>query len=465
MRTKVLILIIAILSLVIIIASILSGKNKSSARSATGEISGFTRINSIEGVSFYVNSVFTDSATAITQISDNVEISKNQFYSYKNGTDKYLLFNMSQLVIAAQKGTDFGIGASNDKEYSLQSSNIMNIWFTRGSKKFESETSGNTTITTANAGVTINSTVYGDFCGKLANINIDGEEWSLFVGVPGERYDKLSDNARKGIENIISTFAIDDNAELLSQDVYAVSISGNDNNKQAVETEEVDTGTDESISLSQTAIVDKDEDMAYSSSPYNMLSLNDNGILSALNDHELIYEEPIVKPVKVYRGNEAIDIIKKFCSQKGTYAYADAPDGSAWEVVEYQLNYKNCLRPDYVNVRICGLDGEKLRYRGLKYSFRTYDASTATVQEGDWITRMYAYYPVPNGCSEYCLLFGDTTSMVQGFDDVHGAYYHIDNSVQEIIPEPEPTENESEEGNPTDAETEDTTEATDTADE
>ncbi len=427
MKSRLLITIIVGVALIFVIGSVFAG-NQASANeeAASDEMPGYTNITCVEGVSFYVNSTFADTATAITQISDNVKFQSGQYYSYKNGSDKFLLFNMDNLIIACQKGTDFWIGESNDPEYSLLNASMMNIWFTQGSKKFESETQDYQTITKADAGVCINSATYGDFCGKLKNIVKDGEEWSLFVGVPGDRYDKLSDDSQNGIDTILSTFTFSDNSDLLNQEVYAVTIDG-DSSKEKVDTaEEVLEDTDTSLNLSnQNTIVDKDEEKAYTSTPYNMLSLNDNGILSAFNDSTLTYEEPIICPTNIYRGDEAIAIIQRFCTTTSQYEYAECDPGSAWEVVEYDVNYKNCENDDYVNIKIKGVDGEDLRYRGIKYTDRTYDMVFETEEDGNWVRHYYTYYAVPNGCTEYCLECGERESKTD--DEVNAAYYHIVN--------------------------------------
>ena len=330
MKSRILILIVMIAAIVMIIGSVFVNANqKTSEETLTKkERPGYTEITSVPGVSFYINSPFVEKATAITQISDNIGFQKNQYYSYKNGTDKYLLFNMQSLIVAVQKGTDFWIADSNDKEYSLLNTSLMNIWFTQGTKKFSSETANGVTITKACAGVSINSTTYGDFVGELANISKDGEEWSIFVGVPGERYDKLPTTSQNGIENIINSFAFSNSEGDIAQDIYAVSLTG-DNSKEAVDTtEEVFEYDENSLNLSnQNSIVDKDEEKAYTSSPYNMLLLGDNGILSAFNDYTTSYEEPIICPKKVYRGEEAEKLIMDYCTSSGEYEYFKAPDG------------------------------------------------------------------------------------------------------------------------------------------
>ena len=426
MKTRILILIAMVATIVMIVGGMFVTSNKkASAEALTGNrVPGFSEITSVPGVSFYINSAFVDKATAITQISDSIGFQKNQYYSYKNGTDKYILFNMDQLIVAAQKGTDFWLEYSSDKEYSLLNTSLMNIWFTKGSKKFSCETDNGMTVTKVCAGVSINSTTYGDFVGELGNISMDGEEWSIFVGVPGIRYDKLSKDAQDGIDGILRTFSFSDGSGIVNQDIYAVSLSG-DHEKQAVATEEEIFEYDEhSLNLTnQSSIKDKDEEKAYTSTPYNMLLIGDNGLLSAFNDTTLSYEDAIIHPVNIYRGEEAEKIIMDYCEKTGDYAYFKAPDGQSFEVIEYDLNYKACANDDYVNIKLKGMDGEPLRYRGIKYSARTYDITYMAEEDGDWIRHLYTYYPVPNGCYEYCLECGER--LPADSEETGAAYYHI----------------------------------------
>ncbi len=431
MKTRLLILVAIAASLVMIIGGVfVSSNKKASAETLTADkVPGFTEITCVPGVSFFINSPFVDKATAITQISDSVGFQKNQYYSYKNGTGQYLLFNMEELIVAVEKNTDFWLEDAGDQEYSLLNTSLMNIWFTQGSKKFSCETEDGVTRTKVCAGVSINSTTYGDFVGELANINMDGEEWSIFVGVPGTRYDKLSKASQDGIAGIIDSFGFSDGADTMNQDIYAVSLSG-DSKKEAVTTEEDIFEYDEhTLGLSnQKGIKDKDEEKAYTSTPYNMLSIGDNGLLCAFNDTTLNYEEPIICPTKVYRGEEAEAIIMDYCTNTGDYAYFKAPDGQSWEIIEYDLNYKDCENDDYVNIKLKGMDGEALRYRGIKYNARTYDMNYKAEEDGDWVRHLYTYYPVPNGCYEYCLECGEKRTAPEGEEDaVSAAYYHIVN--------------------------------------
>ena len=83
------------------------------------------------------------------------------------------------------------------------------------------------------------------------------------------------------------------------------------------------------------------------------------------------------------------------------HQYVDAPDGYTWHVILYSL-----LKPQnelYTNIKVEGLDGEHLVYKGVPCTTRTYDI----IYDWSSISDLYCYYAVPNGCKEYMLECGD----------------------------------------------------------
>ena len=422
MKAKLLSIILIAATAVLIVAGVFAHHNaKAAVPEQSDEISGYTKIICVPGISFYINTPFVDKATAITQITEDISFQNSQYYSYKNGVDKYLLFNMDGIIVAAEKGTDFWLDEASDPEYALSNTSLSNIWFTKGTKKLNTSTRDDRTTTLVKAGVTINSTTYGDFCGKLININKDGEEWSLFVGVPGERYDKLPEKSKDGIDGITDTLKFAESSDLLSRDTYAVSLNGN-GAKEIVDMQAESFDYEDSLNLSnQSKVTDKDSKKAYTSTPYSMLTVSDNGILSAFNDYESVYEEPVICIKHIYSGEETDDIIKDHIH--GRYDFVPAPDGCHWEAAEYDLNYRNCKNDDYVNIKLKGLDAEPLKFRGIKHSARTYDCFDDIKEDGDWITGYLSYYAVPNGCEEYCLEAGERRS-VNG-EETNAAYYYV----------------------------------------
>lgn len=184
------------------------------------------RVTSVQGVAFTIPRSISNQATAITQIADNLSFSDSAYYSYNNGNDEYMLFNISRLVILAQKNTDFHFSEQEDKEAALDQSGIMGVWFEKSGKNFNCENSGNKTTAIVNAGVSITSEVYGDFTGKMATLEQNDEEWSIFAGVPGEKYSDLDKEIKSALDEIVDSFELSDNP-MEEPETYEIVLSGN----------------------------------------------------------------------------------------------------------------------------------------------------------------------------------------------------------------------------------------------
>ncbi len=98
------------------------------------------------------------------------------------------------------------------------------------------------------------------------------------------------------------------------------------------------------------------------------------------------------------------------------------PDGCHWEAIEYSVVYADSEQP-YINTKLIGIDGKALRYRGIDYSTRTFDANENAVKFGNTVTHLIAYYAVPDECTEYSILIGDVVEKYGGT----GAYFYIKN--------------------------------------
>ena len=84
-------------------------------------------------------------------------------------------------------------------------------------------------------------------------------------------------------------------------------------------------------------------------------------------------------------------------------------------MVHYVVDDSGCNGHGYVNVKLRGMDGENLKFRGIAYSQRTYDISVSD-------TEFYSFYAVPNGCREYVLEIGEGAGKSEG---VVSAYYVV----------------------------------------
>lgn len=136
---------------------------------------------------------------------------------------------------------------------------------------------------------------------------------------------------------------------------------------------------------------------------YHQLKIGESGRLSAHDKNsETGVSSELITIEQLYTGQDAIDIIKNYCaSGKSLYNYFDAPEGYSWHVVKYSL--EKAPADLYVNIKVEGLDGERLTFRGVSCTTRTYDIFYDTDATSD----IYCYYAVPNGCEEYMLECGD----------------------------------------------------------
>jgi hypothetical protein len=154
------------------------------------------------------------------------------------------------------------------------------------------------------------------------------------------------------------------------------------------------------------------------SSVFEPLSVGEWGIASAFtvdNDKTIMG----VSINKIYTDEEALGLIKKYGGRKTA-----ANEGTSFVVVEYETT--KSIEDAYLNVRVCGLDGNRLVLDGKSYTTRTYDLDgTEAVGSGydvvTWIHK-YAYYEVPNGCKEYMLVFGEN---IKEIDNVPQAIFLI----------------------------------------
>lgn len=204
---------------------------------------GYTPVTTVDGAIFEINSSVVRTATAITNISPDMSFEPNQTYIYKNGEDEYFLFNMSSVVLVAQKGTKFDLSLSNKAE-TVKSAGILGVWFTP-EKKNGLEYSEMTDskgiykmVATVTGQVSINENLYNDFTGKLSIIDDGSAQWAMFVGSIGDDYSKLDNATQDVLSYMAYTLDVEQNSPIQSVDeqVYVVS---NDQTLGSEEMEEV----------------------------------------------------------------------------------------------------------------------------------------------------------------------------------------------------------------------------------
>ncbi len=457
---------------------------------------GYVSIDDVPGASFYIDNRFMDIATAITQLTPESDLDGKTFYSYRNGEDRFILFNMSKFAVLAQKGTDFGLDQGKEN---IPNANICNVFFTPDEKEDIEQIDDLTYETVANAQITLTKGLYGDFTGKLVSTKDEaGNEWSIFVGIPGTEYKEIGSGDKDIITAIaeslhvnpiadgkvmvasldteelnkeetevkakIETPAVQNEETSASKESVPVAVieTNETDSSETAETETAEEATQEgetdtvtieeakeeaeepskettaddavkapvkeepkaetkkpeavtSATPSSTGLISfgktrqKQVGEVKASSVYAPLDIGDTGTLWVYKDRPGTAEQKI-SVTKVVRGKEAEDLIRD--AIEGRYKFITPQKTCTYEAVEYDL-------PEgvssYINIKILGMDGRTLKYKGIKYSKRTHQIIT------DDGKKCICYYEVPNGCKEYILECGDGTVE----NDIDSAYYRV----------------------------------------
>ena len=474
--------ILTILTIITLVISSLTGCGKMSLYADPD--STYKVITDVPGISFAIPASVSQ-ATAINRISSDMEFDSSITYSYKDGTSTFLTFNMENIVILVEKGTDFGfdlIPTGEDKSAGLNNSPVINTWMTQLGKNFSYEEVLSDgvykMIADVSAEVSITTRVFGDFTGQLAVVTDGTTEYALFIGAPEALYDQISGEANNVIGTVVKSLKMtyvqerEENAEsgteVAEEAVSATEVSAEstseasiiNENSSALESivpstasseeditiavEEPETET-ESESSTEVASVETTEEIvegsmnlnnqknmaiesegSFYSNVYSALKIGEAGRYIAINGSGTS-QQAIITITNHYGQGEADNLIKRYCaSSDAKYEYMDAPEGTHWEAVEYDIDKSTVEGEIYTNIKFTGLDGEKLYFKGIGYTTRTYDIANKVKTTGTTESGYISYYAVPNGCTEYMLVVGD------GTDDngvsVYNAYYTIENN-------------------------------------
>lgn len=149
------------------------------------------------------------------------------------------------------------------------------------------------------------------------------------------------------------------------------------------------------------------------SSIYSFLTLGQKGSLQAFSEQSLKPEGLAITYDNIYMGDAAIKLIQDFCdSGSAGYQYTDPPVGTSWVVCEYTLDYLNLDDRPYVDIKALGADGKAIRHAGIEYkeSERTYEITTHKKEDGNIISGMMVYFPLPANTNEFVLAAGQGAS-------------------------------------------------------
>lgn len=378
----------------------------------------YTEETSVQGVSFDILSSVLTSASSVTTISKSVDYGTDT-YVYRDGQSTFLMFNMSGIVTVVQKGTTFELQDAENKSEAIMSEGVCGIWFESDGKKLNYEENTENGVykffAKVKADVSINPNLYGLFSGYFANLSFDDQEYTMFVGVLGESYSDVQKSEKKVIEHMVKSLKPYEDTQkgvVLGGTSASGNVSGN--------IIEEDTGVSKSEEDTDKGVTVTELQGAKSggySDRYSMLSIGDSGLCDALGSKNAIVEQTITIE-KLYVGQEAKEQIRTLCEKEGK-EYTDAPAGTSWHLIRYKL--KQPLEMCYTDIRIEGFDGNKLVYRGVAHTKRTYDLLGSMTSTIDGYENLYCYYAVPNGCEEYMLSCG----ILPVVNDIHNACYKV----------------------------------------
>lgn len=149
---------------------------------------------------------------------------------------------------------------------------------------------------------------------------------------------------------------------------------------------------------------------------YSMCSIGQTSYVDAYCQESQSITTGCVILEEVLMGSEAEEFLKRYC-RRNQFEYIPPDNGTTWHVAALHYDFGTSTDP-YVNVRLVGMDGDNLIYRGVPYSKVTHDVLH---EPGSDIT--YVFYAVPNGCKEYALEIG--MGICDSNDTINSAYYKV----------------------------------------
>ena len=171
--------------------------------------SGYTLEDSVKGVTFDVPDSLISQATAVTAITDDMA---DGSWLYKNGADAYLAYNMKDCVIMVQAGTNFDFENAKDVKSVLKEKGVNSVYFNEVDRQLNYTTSHKNDaykiVFDVNADLSITPDIFGVFTGKLAVVSDGENEYSLFIGVPGNTQIDMDKKTMSIIEHIAASLTL-----------------------------------------------------------------------------------------------------------------------------------------------------------------------------------------------------------------------------------------------------------------
>lgn len=428
----------------------------------------YTTVENVTGIKFDVPTPFVNEATAISMISETETY--DGLCVYQTSNENYILFNIESVVISCAK-TNFGF-KGKEKEETLEKKSVNGVWMkTEKFSSSHSEKDGIYKIySQVDASYSVTPKQYCDMKGYMASVTNGKNEYTIFAGAVTS---ELTKDQKETLGHIVKSLAFTEEGNAMESkkveetdeknpaadtktgaktekaegksepkaDDTEVTISveekptesteetevkeekpftkeKEETKKESNDTKSATTKKDEANDNTKTDATknvtnDTNEDglipmteaikeifQPKSSSVYTPLSQGEWGTTTGMYDN--VYGYMDVRLDNIYRGDDAKALVSELDGRKAT-----PTEGTSFEVAEFTTDVSRANA--YLDVRFCGVDGTRLKLRGISYTTRTYDLDTETsgMEVGIPVyTKQYVYYEVPTGCKEYMLDFG-----------------------------------------------------------
>lgn len=387
---------------------------------------GYVVCDYVDGVEFDIPERFLNISRAVNYLTESDDTYLSDVWLYKTENSLYEMFSHDEIFIIVKKGTNF---SGYKSLYEAFNSSPLDVgWLKLDDKKLDKEEMRNgiyKRIANAGADISLNPQFYGFYSGRFATISNGAEEWSMFVGYYGDSYAEHTSSEKDIISHMIASFRCTKAPEKaneetdLSEDVNPSeeALQG-DEVPQHDEPEDVHNIDDEDDAKTEPIseeIPDTPADVTPPSITENeqpvMVDTKESSIESPLTEGEsgeiFLYKGEAQVPTyitlnKVYKD---ADVMLK---EKLNDHYISPERGTHWEMAEFSLG----VGSSPVKANIVGMDGNTLKYNGVKFDIMTFDYYAEQKLIDKNFAKCYIYYAVPNGCESYLLKFGDDATKV-----------------------------------------------------
>ena len=211
------------------------------------------------------------------------------------------------------------------------------------------------------------------------------------IGDSEEVIEDTSEDVDETAEETTDEEKEEDEAE--DEEVITSQSSEDDTNTETAQADDESILSDDTADLIEEAYDDVIQIKV--STVYTPLSLGEYGECYTM-DKTGAQNLNAVAIIEILNGSDATNLISERNGRK-----TEPTVGTHFEAAKIKTTAN--LNNEYLDVKVEGLDGERLVYRGISYTTRAYDLLVLNNNE---TYETWVYYEVPNGCKEYLLEVG-----------------------------------------------------------